>query len=159
MRFLSILVGLGLFLGLSNAHATASSVVQTIYTKQLQLGAKVRVVQLAVTASSVDGSVADVSVPNLHGFLMKAQVKPGTTNPTASYSVALIDPDSSLDILVNQLGGLSASAAKLLYPVGSTGFPMFVNPNSYTLHITGNSVDSAGTTIWLYMIDRPGISL
>jgi hypothetical protein len=153
----SLVTMLTLVMGLAfsaQAFATASSVVQTTYTKVLDHGKPVRVVKLVVTASSVDGSVTDVSVPGLHGFLMKAITAPAATNPTTLYDISLLDPDGSLDALNSTLQNRSASAAEQVFPVGATGAsPLWLAPGNYTLHIVNNSVNSAGVTIWLYFVD------
>lgn len=136
------------------AFATASSVTQTIYFKSLDNSSQYKVFHLSVTASSVDGSVADVTVPRIHGKLMKAIVVPGVTNPTASYTVQLKGPEASEDALNNVLGGLSASATQTFYPVGATGAgELWFQPDDYLLHITGNSVHSALVDIYLWFRD------
>ncbi len=156
-------LGLALTMFVSNfAFATASSVVQSSYKTSLSGGQQVSVQKLVVTASSVDGSVADVTVTTpLHGYLLKVGIKPGSTTPTAGYSIALTDPDSGADALNNQMAAISATAASNKYPVGASGAsPLWLSPSStYLLHITNNSVDSAVFTIWLYMVDPPAARL
>lgn len=138
----------------SQAFAVASSVVQGGYKKVLDHGKPVKVVHLTVTANSADGSIADVVIPGLHGFLMKAVTKPGATQPTANYDISLLDPDVAADGLNSVLQNRSASATEVVYPVGASGAaPLWLAPGDYTLHITGNSVNSALVDVWLYFID------
>lgn len=151
MRFLIFLTAI---LFSANVFATASSVTQTGYVKSLDHGKPVRVVHLAIVASSVDGSVANVTVPHLHGFLMKAIVKPGATNPTAAYTIKLLDPDVGVDSMNAAFGTLSASATATFFPVGNSGAaPLWFAPGDYTLAIASNSVDSALIDVWLYFMD------
>lgn len=155
MKFVFAIFAMVIGLTLSSyAFATASSVTQTGYKKVLDHGKPVKVVHLAVVANSADGSVTDVVVPGLHGFLMKAIVKPGTTNPTAAYTIKLLDPDVAQDSMNSAFGTLSASAAAVFYPVGASGAsPLYFPPGDYTLHIAGNSVNSALVDVWLYFMD------
>ncbi len=154
MRFLALVLTLAVSFGVSEfAFATASSVVITKYTKVLDHGKPVRVYHMLVTANSADGSVTDVTIPGIHGFLMKASTKPGT-NPTTLYDISLTDPDTGTDALNATLQNRSASAAETVYPVGATGAaPLWFQPGDYLLHIVNNSVNSATVDIWLYFVD------
>lgn len=106
------------------------------------------------------GDASTGSVPNtnivLKGFVDKAITSPGSPNPTASYGVALDDPDaSSLDALGSALTSLSASAAaQKAILLGSSSKPVFLD-GTYTFALTGNSVASAQGSVVLYLTDRP----
>ena len=154
--FASLLVLMLSLMVTPHAFATASSVSQTVYHKVLEHGRPVKVYKLVVTANSADGSVTDVTVAGVHGYLMKAITKPGTTQPTSLYDIALNDPDGGLDALNGALGNRSASAAEQVFPTGPTNYPLYLPPADYTLHITNNSVNSAQVTIWLYFVDDNG---
>lgn len=154
MKFILALVGLMLAVGIaSNAHATASAVTQTISFKSLENGQLVKIVKLHVVASSVDGSVADVTVPKLHGYVLKAMTKPGVTAPTDLYDISLVGPEVSEDALNGVLQNRSTSNTEVVYPTGGTYLPLWLQPDDYTLHIANNSVHSAIVDIYLFIVD------
>lgn len=162
MKMLITVFGLLLsLLTAPHAFATASSVTQTIYTKQLENGRPVKVYHLFVTASSVDGSVADVTLPKIHGFLMKAITNPGAVAPTANYDIQLMDTDDATSDASNAvLMNRHTSNTETIWPVGALGAaPLWFQPSDYTLHITNNSVNSATVDIWLYFSDDKGTRL
>lgn len=115
----------------------------------------VEVVTIKWVGSASDGSVPSTTL-SLHGFIEKALAIPGSPSPTASYGVALDDPNSSsLDALGSTLTSLSASTPSQKAPVLSgSNKPVFVD-GTYTFAVSGNSVDSAQGTIVLYLTDQP----
>lgn len=136
-----------------HAFATASSVTQTISYKSLENGVLVKIYKLHVLASSVDGSVADVTIPKVHGYLVKAMTKPGGTGPTDLYDISLVGPEVSEDALNGALQNRSITATQVVYPVGPTNSPLWLQPDDYTLHVINNSVNSATTDIYLFFVD------
>lgn len=138
------------------AFATASSVVQTSSVRTLENGKPCRVLKLAWTASSVDGSVDDVTLPKMHGYVMKVITNPGSTAPTSNYDISVLDTDdSTADAFNSVLQNRHTTSTEVVYPVGaSAAAPLYVQPGSaYALHIVNNSVNSATGVIWIYMVD------
>lgn len=104
-------------------------------------------------ADAADGSVPALSIP-LSGFVMKVVTNPGSTAPTANYDIALGDPDdSSLDALATLLKDRHTSTTEQVYPViTGAAVPIFL-AGTYSLGVTGNSVNSATGRIVIYLVD------
>ncbi len=114
----------------------------------------VKKVSYAFTADAADGSLPALST-TLKGWLIKAVTVPGGTAPTDNWDVALNDPDSStLDALGGALGNRDTVTPEQVYPVlGATpAVPLFLC-GTYSLAISGNSVNSATGTIIFYIVD------
>lgn len=157
MRFVTMLsLVLSFALG-QFAFAVASTTTLTQSTRVLDHGQKVYVYKVAWTASSIDGSVIDTSLPKVHGFLMKATTNPGATAPTDNYDITLADTDdATLDAANSLLLNRDTATTEVAYPVGTTGAtPLWFQPGTYTLSIANNSVNSATGVIWLYFVDGP----
>lgn len=138
------------------AFATASSVVQVPSVRSLENGKPCRVLKLTVTASSVDGSVADVTLPKIYGKLMKVITNPGSTAPTDNYDISILDTDdSTADAANSLLLNRDTANTEVVYPTAVAGeSPLFFQPGSaYALHVVNNSVNSATTVIWLFFAD------
>jgi hypothetical protein len=119
------------------------------------------IVTLACTGDASTGSYPSTSIPltgsypsggllnayNLTGFVLyQVGRKPGTTAPTANYSVTITDAQGfALDLGLLTSNG-SASAAQLTAITSSTVVYPVVR-SALTVAITGNSVASAGITL------------
>jgi len=106
---------------------------------------------VACTADAANGSYPATALPQLiespqmQGMaLLRAEIAPGSPNPTAGFSVSITDANG-VDQLTGQAINLSASTAAI-YSAGA-GIP--VN-GTFTLNITGNSVNSAVVTTTMY---------
>jgi hypothetical protein len=78
------------------------------------------------------------------------ETNPGTVNPTASYDVTVTD-DDGYDLLGGAGANRSATNTERVLPIVASGIvgTVAVNGNT-TINITGNSVNSAQTTITLF---------
>jgi hypothetical protein len=154
-KFFMTFTALLLSFGMSQAFATPSTTTVEKSTRVLDHGQKVLIYKIAWTASSVDGSVINSTLPGVHGFLMKSITNPGAVAPTALYDIAINDADdSTLDASAGVLSNRSATVTEAVYPVGATGAaPLWFQPGNYVLTIANNSVNSATGVIWLYFLD------
>lgn len=117
-----------------------------------KIGEKLTIV---CTADSAAATYPATTISGLRGFCVKVITKPGGTQPTANYDIALNDPDaSSLDAFGGALANRSASTQEQVAPVlsGATS-PVFLN-GDYSLAITNNSVNSAVVTIYMYILNQ-----
>lgn len=105
-------------------------------------------------ASSTDGSLPTRDM-DLKGFVVKAITDPGSTAPTDNYDIAFKDPDdASFDAMGSALANRDTTNSEHVYPVASGAvLPIFLC-GTYTLAITGNSVNSATGRIILYLVDE-----
>lgn len=108
------------------------------------------------TGDASDGTVPNLSMPNLYGYVIKAITNPGSTAPTANYDIALGDPeDSSLDALGSALANRSATVTEQAYPtVSGAAIPIWLDSGTYTLSVSNNSVNSATGRIIIYLSDE-----
>lgn len=108
----------------------------------------VRDVVADVTFSSVDGSFVATDLPSFGGRLAVLRTNPGSTAPTDNYDITLIDADG-----IDRLQGVGMnrdtanSEEALIVYSGTAIHPPCVYGETLTLTITGNSVNSATTTI------------
>lgn len=113
------------------------------------------IVTLTCVGDSSNGSFPATTIPGLQGFIVKVITKPGATNPTANYDIALYSPlASTLDSLGGALADRSASTAEQKAPVlsGAT-CPVFVS-GDYSFAITNNSVASAQITVYMFILNQ-----
>ena len=109
---------------------------------------------LTCTADTVDGSFPLTTLGftrALRGCRLEAmETDPGPVNPTASYDVTVTD-DDGYDLLGGAGANRSATNTERVLPIVASGIvgTVAVNGNT-TINITGNSVNSAQTTITLF---------
>jgi hypothetical protein len=108
-------------------------------------------VSVACTGDASTGSFPAVNLkalqPLLGGYISRVETVPGTTAPTANYTMTLLDAKGG-DELNGQGSGTMSSTATQIFAVG-TGTPITAQE---TLNLSGNSVASAGVAIYLYVI-------
>lgn len=105
-------------------------------------------------ADAADGSVPNLAIPDMYGFLIKALTNPGAVAPTDNYDIKLLDPDdSAIDALADALLNRDTANSEQVYPIVSgAAVPIFL-AGDYTLNITNNLVNSATGQIILYVIE------
>lgn len=105
------------------------------------------------TADAGDGSVPNLSLTNLCGYVIKAITNPGSTAPTDNYDITLGDPeDSALDALGGALANRHTTTTQQVYPtVSGATVPIWLDKGTYTLAIANNAVNSATGRIILYL--------
>lgn len=114
---------------------------------------RVQLMTVSWTADDADGSIPSLSIP-LSGWLVKVVTNPGSPAPTAAYDITLGDPsDASLDVLEGALADRDASTTEQVYPVATSAATPHFLAGTYTLAISGNSVNSATGELVLYLID------
>jgi hypothetical protein len=126
--------------------ANDAAKVETHYT----LG-KIRKLQCACTADSGDGSFAVALTAKFEGHLLKLVTDPGTTAPTASYDITLVDQYGA-DVLEGVGANRHESnteTANIVY-TGTGTHPCVDDSDTLTLTFSGNSVNSATVTVVLY---------
>lgn len=131
---------------------TSDSIVNVGYSDKK----RVRKVVIDWTGDASDGTVPNLTVKNLYGYVVKAITNPGSTAPTANYDIALGDPeDSSLDALGSALANRHTSTTEQVYPtVSGAAIPIWLDKGDYTLSISNNSATSATGRIILYLTDE-----
>lgn len=148
-----ILTMLALLTAANSAFAlgtvTVTKSTRTINTKS------VRVVKIHWVADVAAATVPNVTISALGGYINKIVTKPGATQPTASYSIAITDnTDAGADGVNGSLASRSASATESVFPqIGTGGVPLLIPPDNYTFKLTGNSVNSASGDVYLYLSD------
>jgi hypothetical protein len=113
-------------------------------------GKAIEVISVAWT-SDASGN-ATVSIPNLYGFLVKAQTVPsGAAAPTALYDITLLDANS-IDCAQGKLVDRSATVSEEVYPLVSGGaIPVFLcGTHTFAVANAGNA--KSGTCL-LYVIE------
>lgn len=113
------------------------------------------IITATCVADSSNGSFPATTITGMRGFCVKVITKPGATNPTANYDIALYSPiAATLDALGGALADRSASAAEQKAPVlsGATS-PVFLN-GDYSFAITNNSVNSALITVYFFILNQ-----
>lgn len=88
-------------------------------------------------ADSSDGSVPDLTIPDIRGMVTIIQTNPGSTAPTDNYDLQLVpSTDTGLDILGGALSNRDTSSSEAVYPG-------VVLNGTYILKLSNNSVNSA----------------
>lgn len=143
---------LALFLAAACMAFGVGTVTQTGPTQLATTG--VYVVTLSVTADASTGSVpatainrASSAIANTDGlYILQVETVPGSPNPTASWSATITDAGGR-DLMAGSCATRSASAAQVCYPATVSA----ALNGSYTLNVTGNSVNSAAIAITVYL--------
>lgn len=105
------------------------------------------------TADDADGSIPSASV-DMNGWVIKVVTNPGSTAPTDNYDITVGDPnDTSLDALASQLKDRDSANTEQVYPIATNGVTPILLGGTYTIAITGNSVNSATGTYTFYIKD------
>lgn len=115
---------------------------------------RVEVVTTTWVADSAAATIPDLSIP-LAGYCLKVITNPGTTAPTDNWDITLGDPeDSTLDAAASLLLNRHTTTTQQVYPLISGGaVPIFLS-GTYTLSVSGNSVNSATARIIFYLVDE-----
>jgi hypothetical protein len=103
------------------------------------------VITVSCTADASTGSYPATSITGLLYPLASVEIVPGGTAPTAGFSVTITDFNGA-DQLTGQAINLGASGAQAFSVSASKA-----QANTLTLNITGNAVNSATVTVWLYL--------
>jgi hypothetical protein len=126
-----------------------SALTQAFY----ELGTMKRV-ELTVLFDSGDGSFVATAITKgkLSGYLIAMETNPSATAPTDNYDITLVDGDG-VDILGAAGANRHTTTSQMVALPFGTYFHWPVMPDkTYTLTISGNSVNSAGTVITLFYI-------
>jgi hypothetical protein len=145
--------------------ATGTTSVTRIMLDQNPFGGseKVEKVGITWTADASHNAPATLYL-RLNGFLRKAVHISSATAPTSGYTITLLDPDSTtLDAAEAAFSSITTSSDQQYYPlVSSYQAPLFASPGLTTGHVglygfsvSGNSVNSASATLFLYMCWHP----
>ncbi len=104
--------------------------------------------------ASSGGAVPTLDL-DLKGFVVKVITDPGSTAPTDNYDIVLKDPDdASFDAMGGKLVDRDTANSEHVYPVVTGAvLPVFLC-GTYTLAVTGNSVNSATGRIIFYLVDE-----
>jgi len=99
------------------------------------------------------GSVPTLAISNMAGIIDKILTNPGSPAPTDNWDIALYHPnDATLDVLGGALVDRDTTTSEVKAPV-LTGSSLNVAVNgTYTLAVTGNSVNSATGQIVIEML-------
>lgn len=99
------------------------------------------------------GSVPALSITNMAGIIDKILTNPGSTAPTDNWDIALYHPnDSGLDILGGALVDRDTTNSEVKAPVLSGSSLNVAVNGTYSLAVTGNSVNSATGQIILEIL-------
>ena len=117
----------------------------------VSFGNKIQICKWSWIADSGTGAVAaKTSTVELHGYLVKFKVHPGTTAPTALFDITLKDSDGC-DVLGGEGADRSATLIEQGLPlVGAAYAPSRVD-GFLTFAITGNSVNGATGDFYIYI--------
>jgi hypothetical protein len=87
--------------------------------------------------------------------LFKVITNPGATAPTDNWDIAINDADdSTIDAAKSLLLNRDTVTSEVVYPVSAAGeLPLLFQPGTYSLAISGNSVNSATGVIKLFFVD------
>ena len=112
----------------------------------------VEIVTVTWVADDTDGSVPNLSI-DMKGWCTKIITNPGSTAPTAAYDIILGDPsEAAFDSLDSALADRSATATEEVYPVATGAQTPILLAGTYTLTLSGNSVNDALGTIIFYLV-------
>lgn len=141
------------------AGTTSVSRSYSIYGKGSGHQKRCEKVTVSFVADAADGSVPSTSIP-MHGWLVKVVTNPGATAPTANWDAVLGDPDdSALDVLAGAIANRHTSTTEQVYPMiagapGTVSSTHVFLSGTYTLAISGNSVNSATGDLHFYLVDE-----
>jgi hypothetical protein len=133
--------------------AGTTSVAYSIGNAGITSSQRFNKVVVSFIADAADGSIPDTSLTNLAGYIMKIVTNPGATAPTDNWDFVLNDSDG-----VDVLGGAGANRdtanSEQVYPtISGATIPVWLEKGTYTLAMSGNSVNSATGTVTLYLKD------
>lgn len=149
-RFILYVI-LGLFLVCPSFSLAAGTVTATD-TRRISVSGTIQrtVVTLTCTADASAATFPSFTLnPATYGitgwYLYSVETNPGTTAPTDDYDIAITDADG-FDVAGGLLANRDTANTEKVY-LGSVGYPVI--DGSWTLAITGNSINSAVIVIRL----------
>jgi len=103
---------------------------------------------ITVSWTSDSSGNADVTVPNMNGFIVSAKTTPsGSAAPTANYDIKLKD-SAGFDVLGSVLNDRSASAVERI-PAANSGVVAVAHLHgTYTFDVTNAGNAKAGTCVF-----------
>lgn len=123
----------------------------TVWTKPYPPGGEGKIEEHLWTWTADDATGAITAEPSeevITGWVMQAEVDPGSTAPTALYDITITNSGGA-DIFGTELNELSATEYEFFVPyVNGTNREVWVN-SILTFNATGNSVNSATGTLKL----------
>jgi len=154
MKKLFVLIGLFIICNIPASALAAGTVSQAVsWVCRSNSTECVQVLTFTATADSADGSYpsTDMSATTLNKlkgwYLYKIITNPGSTAPTDNWDFTLSDSDG-IDVLGGNGANRHTTTSQMIAPLLTTGV-YFAQPvlDTWTLAITGNSVNSAGIVI------------
>lgn len=117
---------------------------------QNEAGLKTEKITVSWVGDAANGSVPVLSIPKMHGTLVKVVINPGSTAPTDNYDIILGDPDdNALDACNGLLLDRDTANTEQVYPMISSSRVFLCG--TYALTITNNIVNSATGDIHFYI--------
>ena len=111
----------------------------------------IRRINVAIVASSVDGTITATALPAFQGRLLSLHTNPGATAPTDQYDITLVDGDG-----LDRLQGVGANRhttnseqVAVVYS-GTSVSPPVSSDETLTLTFANTSVNSAIIVLNLY---------
>lgn len=104
-------------------------------------------------ADAADGSIPDATI-DINGWVIKVQTNPGSTAPTDNYDIKFFDPyDAAFDAMRSQTIDRDTATTEEVYPLAPNAVTPLLFGGTYTVNITGNSVNSATGTYKIFVKD------
>lgn len=154
MKKLFVLIGLFIICNIPASALAAGTVTQSLsYVCRGQSNECVQVLTYTATADSAaatfpTAAMSSATLSQLKGwYLYKIITNPGSTAPTDNWDFTLSDSDG-IDVLGGNGANRHTTTSQMIAPLLTTGV-YFAQPvlDTWTLAITGNSVNSAGIVI------------
>jgi hypothetical protein len=85
------------------------------------------------------------------GYIIKVVTDPGATAPTDDYDITLVDSTTNADLLGGEGSNRDTANSEEAVPKIGNAYAANLAPVAFTLNLTGNSVNSATGTVYVYI--------
>jgi hypothetical protein len=85
------------------------------------------------------------------GYIIKVVTDPGATAPTDNYDITLVDATTGADLLGGEGANRDTANSEEAVPKIGSAYAANFAPVAFTLNLTGNSVNSATGTVYVYI--------
>jgi hypothetical protein len=124
-------------------------------TSDLVNGGDIEIIKFAFianTGGAVPATSSSTKYPgDRAGYIIKMVTDPGATAPTDDYDITLIDATTGADLMGGEGANRDTANSEEAVPKIGNAYAANFAPVAFTMTLTGNSVNSATGTVYVYI--------
>jgi hypothetical protein len=151
MKKILILIALLLIPCMAFAEGSVSVTKDTINGGDVEIIAFAFIANAAGTATVPATSSSTVYPGDKAGYIIKVVTDPGSPAPTDDYDVSLIDATTGADLLGGEGADRDTANSEEAVPKIGNAYAANFAPVAFTMTLTGNSVNAAKGTVYVYI--------